>query len=136
MATFTTEQEVYDVIGEFLTEVTKDPELRPKFVNADTTFHVIYDDPSAEMFVDCTVDPPQVITGPPDRDAEIELRMAADDGHLFWLGKLNMTVALAKGRVKVKGPISKILKLLPAMRPAFPKYKVFLQSHGHGEKVA
>ena len=41
-------------------------------------------------------------------------------------GKLNMALALAKGKVKVQGPISKIMKLLPAMRPAFPKYKAFL----------
>jgi hypothetical protein len=37
-----------------------------------------------------------------------------------------MALALAKGKVQVKGPISKIMKLLPAMRPAFPKYKAFL----------
>jgi hypothetical protein len=41
-----------------------------------------------------------------------------------------MALALAKGKVKVKGPISKIMKLLPAMRPAFPKYKVFLDERG------
>lgn len=135
MATFASEQEVYDVIGGFLEEITKDPELRPKFVASETSFHVIYDDPSAEMVVDCTVDPPVVKTGT-GAEAEIELRMTADDGHQFWLGKLNMTIALAKGRVKVKGPISKILKLLPAMRPAFPKYRVYLESHGFADKVA
>ena len=87
MATFANAQQVYDTIGMFLDQLTKDPEIGPKFV-------------------------------------------AADDGHAFWLGELNMALALAKGKVKVTGPISKIMKLLPAMRPAFPKYKAFLSERG------
>lgn len=130
MATFASPREVYDTIGAFLEQITKDEELRPKFVAADTSFHVIYSDPECDMLVDCTVDPPVVTMAPSDVKSEIELTMAADDGHQFWLGQLNMALALAKGKVKVKGPISKIMKLLPAMRPAFPKYKAFLAERG------
>ena len=66
----------------------------------------------------------------PGTETEITLEMAADDGNAFWMGELNMALALAKGKVKVAGPISKIMKLLPAMRPAFPKYKAFLAERG------
>ena len=77
------------------------------------------------------LDPPVMTMNPdPATPTEITLEMAADDGHKFWLGELNMALALAKNRVKVSGPISKIMKLLPAMRPAFPKYKVFLEERG------
>jgi len=131
MATFANAQQVYDTIGLFLDQITKDPELGPKFVAADTSFLVQYSDPDCSMLVDATVDPPVVTMNPdPARETEISLAMAADDGHDFWLGNLNMALALAKGKVKVTGPISKIMKLLPAMRPAFPKYKVFLEERG------
>ncbi|HLF40844.1 MAG TPA: SCP2 sterol-binding domain-containing protein [Acidimicrobiia bacterium] len=126
-------QEVYDTIGAFLDQITKDEDMRPKFVAADTSFHVVYTDPDCDMLVDCTVDPPVVTLAPgDDAKAEIELEMAADDGHEFWLGKMNMALALAKGKVKVKGPISKIMKLLPAMRPAFPKYRLFVDAGAGG----
>ena len=131
MATFANAQQVYDNIGTFLEQITKDEDLRPKFVAAETSFLVKYSDPESSMFVDCTVDPPVVTMDPGDDiNSEIELEMAADDGHAFWMGELNMALALAKGKVKVKGPISKIMKLLPAMRPAFPKYKAFLNDKG------
>jgi putative sterol carrier protein len=131
MATFANAQQVYDTIGLFLDQITKDPELGPKFVAADTSFLVQYTDPDCTMLVDATVDPPVVTMNPdPAAETEISLAMAADDGHDFWLGNLNMALALAKGKVKVTGPISKIMKLLPAMRPAFPKYKAFLEERG------
>lgn len=131
MATFANAQQVYDTIGLFLDQITKDPELGPKFVAADTSFLVKYTDPECTMLVDATIDPPVVTMNPdPATEAEITLEMAADDGHEFWLGNLNMALALAKSKVKVSGPISKIMKLLPAMRPAFPKYKAFLTERG------
>jgi hypothetical protein len=131
MATFANAQQVYDTIGLFLDQITKDPELGPKFVAADTSFLVKYTDPECTMLVDATIDPPVVTMNPdPAIETEISLEMAADDGHEFWLGKLNMALALAKGKVKVTGPISKIMKLLPAMRPAFPKYNAFLAERG------
>jgi hypothetical protein len=131
MATFANAQQVYDTIGLFLDQITKDPELGPKFVAADTSFLVKYTDPECTMLVDATIDPPVVTMNPdPATETEITLEMAADDGHQFWLGNLNMALALAKSKVKVNGPISKIMKLLPAMRPAFPKYKAFLDERG------
>jgi hypothetical protein len=131
MATFANAQQVYDTIGLFLDQLTKDPEIGPKFVAADTSFLVKYTDPECTMMMDTTVDPPVMTMNPePGIQTEITLEMAADDGHRFWLGELNMALALAKNRVKVSGPISKIMKLLPAMRPAFPKYKVFLGERG------
>jgi len=131
MATFANAQQVYDTIGLFLDQITKDPELGPKFVAADTSFLVKYTDPECTMLVDATIDPPVVTMNPdPATETEITLEMAADDGHQFWLGNLNMALALAKSKVKVSGPISKIMKLLPAMRPAFPKYKAFLEERG------
>jgi hypothetical protein len=131
MATFANAQQVYDTIGLFLDQLTKDPEIGPKFVAADTSFLVRYTAPDCTMMMDATVDPPVMTMNPdPGTPTEITLEMAADDGHQFWLGNLNMALALAKSRVKVSGPISKIMKLLPAMRPAFPKYKAFLEERG------
>jgi len=92
-------------------------------------------DPDCQILVDCTCDPPRVVTAPTGETAEIELFMSADDAHRFWQGNLNATIALAKKQVKVKGPLSKLMKLLPAIQPAFPRYKAYLQENGHADKL-
>jgi putative sterol carrier protein len=135
MATFQDAQEVYDVLGAFLDEITKAPDLRAKFVSANTSFMVNQTDPECQILVDCTTDPPRVITAPSGETAEIQMFMTADDAHKFWQGKLNATIALAKKQIKVKGPLSKLMKLLPAVQPAFPRYRAYLEDKGHGDKL-
>jgi putative sterol carrier protein len=136
MATFQTADEVYEIFGKFLMQLTQEPDMRPKFVAADTSFLVNYSDPESRILVDCTCDPPQVVTDPPaDANAEIRLGMSADDGHKFWLGKLNMTVALAKKQVRVSGPMAKMMKLLPALKPGFARYRTYLEQNGYTDKV-
>lgn len=136
MATFQTAEEVYETLGAFLDEITKSPDLKGKFCSANTSFLVTQTDPDSRILVDCTVDPPRVVNDPgPDDDGEIHMFMSSDDAHRFWQGKLNATIALAKKQIKVQGPLSKLMKLLPAMQPAFGRYRAFLTEHGHGDKV-
>jgi hypothetical protein len=136
MPTFKDTDEVYAVQGTFLDQVTKDEVLRPKFVGANTSFLVHYTEPDALILVDCTQDPPVVTTGvPADTKAEIALTMGADEGHQFWLGRLNMTAAMARRKVSISGSMKKAMKLLPAMKPAFPRYKAFLEANGHQDKL-
>ena len=39
-------------------------------------------------------------------------------------------IALAKGLIKAKGPMPKVLKLLPLLKPAYAAYPDWAQSHG------
>ena len=136
MSMFRSAEEVYETLGSFMEQTTKEPDMRPKFTGADTTFLVECTDPDCAILVDCTQDPPLVTTGPAAGiQAEIRIGMSADDAHRFWQGKLNMTVALAKKQVSVSGPMGKMMKLLPAMRPAFPRYRQFLEAAGHSDKI-
>jgi hypothetical protein len=53
-----------------------------------------------------------------------------DTARRFWLGNGNATVALARGQMKAKGPVAKILKLVPLVRPVFPRYRAILEQAG------
>jgi putative sterol carrier protein len=136
MGTFTDADDVYKTVGAFLEDITASDDIGPKFAASKTSFHIHYSDPTADMLVDCTGDKPSVRCGDGvGEGAEIQLTMNADDGHRFWLGKLNMTIAMAKGQVKAKGPIPKILKLVPLTKILFPRYRDSLVRSGRTDLV-
>ena len=49
--------------------------------------------------------------GPTDLVPEIVIRTDADTMRQFCRGDLNLTAALARGQVKARGPVAKLLKL-------------------------
>jgi putative sterol carrier protein len=71
-----------------------------------------------------------VIQGDCDLNADVSMSMKADVAHQFWLGKINLVSALAKGEIKATGPIPKILKLLPAIKPLYDEYPKILRENG------
>ena len=75
----------------------------------------------------------QVDLGPTDLEPEVVMTMDADTAHKFWLGKVNVTVALARGQMKAKGPVAKILKLVPLVKPVFPRYQKMLADAGRDD---
>ena len=131
MPVFKDDQEVYQYIGRLFKDLTDDPELSPKFRRADTIVQYRYSNPESQITVKMKEgEEGQVDLGPSDLDPEIVMTMEADTAHKFWLGKVNVTMALAKGQMKAKGPVAKILKLVPLTKPIFPRYKAQLEEQG------
>jgi putative sterol carrier protein len=123
--------EVYQYIGKLFEDLTTDEELSPKFRKANTTVQYQYRNPESQITVRMTEDEePKVDCGSTDMEPEVVMSMEADTAHKFWLGKVNVTVALARGQMKAKGPVAKILKLVPLVKPVFPRYREQLAKAG------
>jgi putative sterol carrier protein len=128
---FKDEQEVYQFIGRLFQELAEDEELGPRFRKADTIVQYQYSNPDSRITVKMKDgEEGQVDLGPTDLEPEIVMTMEADTAHKFWLGKVNVTMALAKGQMKAKGPVAKILKLVPLVKPVFPLYQKMLEESG------
>jgi putative sterol carrier protein len=131
MGYFKDTQEVYDTIGKLFQELADDEELAPKFRKANTI--VLYDfrEPDSKITVRLQEGQPgDVDFGESAMEPEVTMSMDADTAHKFWLGKVNVTVALARGQIKAKGPVAKILKLVPLTKPVFPRYQAQLVAQG------
>ena len=136
MAYFKDDQEVYEYIGKLFEDLSVDPELSPKFRKADTIVQYQYRNPESQITVKMMENEDgQVDLGPTELDPEVVMTMEADTAHKFWLGKVNVTVALARGQMKAKGPVAKILKLVPLVKPVFPRYKAQLEADGREDLV-
>jgi putative sterol carrier protein len=136
LAYFKDDKEVYDTIGKLFKELAEDEELAPKFRKANTIVQYDYREPESKITVRLQEDQPgDVDFGDTDMEPEVVMSMEADTAHRFWLGKVNVTVALARGQIKAKGPVAKILKLVPLTKPIFPRYKAQLEADGRGDLV-
>jgi putative sterol carrier protein len=133
---FKDDQEVYQYIGRLFTELADDDELGPKFRKADTIVQYQYKNPDSQITVKMKDGQEgQVDFGPTDMQPEIVMIMDADTAHKFWLGKVNVTMALARGQMKAKGPVAKILKLVPLVKPVFPRYQKMLEEEKRDDLV-
>ncbi len=131
MAYFKDADEVYEFIGKLFKDLGDDPELGPKFRKANTIVQYQYSNPDSAITVKMIEgDSPDVDLGDTTMEPEVVMTMDADTAHRFWLGKVNVTVALARGQMKAKGPVAKILKLVPLVKPVFPRYRALLEQDG------
>jgi putative sterol carrier protein len=123
--------EVYQFIGKLFEDLAVDDELAPKFRKANTIVQYQYRNPDSQITVRLQEGQEgQVDLGETTMEPEVVMSMEADTAHKFWLGKVNVTVALARGQMKAKGPVAKILKLVPLVKPVFPRYRKMLEEAG------
>ena len=136
MPYFKDDAEVYQFIGRLFEELAEDEELSPKFRRANTVVQYQYRNPESQITVDLREDSDgKVDCGATDLEPEVVMSMEADIAHKFWLGGVNVTVALARGQMKAKGPVAKILKLVPLVKPVFPRYRQLLEDAGRTDLV-
>jgi putative sterol carrier protein len=128
VAYFRDADEVYKYIGRLFEQLAEDEELGPKFRKANTIVQYQYRDPESQITVQLQEgEDGRVDCGETSLEPEVVMTMDADTAHRFWLGKVNVTVALARGQMKAKGPVAKILKLVPLTKPVFPRYRALLE---------
>jgi hypothetical protein len=131
---FKNEQEVYEHLGALFVGLNADPELAPQFRAANTIVQYVYRNPDSRITVKLLEDEEgQVDLGPTTLEPEVVMTMDADVAHRFWLGKVNVTIAIARGQIRTKGPVAKILKLVPLVKPVFPRYRAQLEAAGRGD---
>ncbi len=136
MAYFKDDAEVYATIGKLFEDLAVDDELGEQFRKANTIVRYEYTKPDSVITVRLQEGQPgDVDFGESEMEPEITMKMEADTAHRFWLGQVNVTVALARGKIKAQGPINKLLKLVPLTKPIYPRYKAQLEAHGRGDLV-
>ena len=137
MTVFQDSNELYDVLMPFYESLTTDPDIGPKFVKANTSFRINHTAPEGTFLLDATQNPAVLAVGDAARAGEpvVDLTMSCDDAHRFWLGKLNLPVALATRKVKVNGGVASLMGLIPALSPAHEKYRAHLITLGRSTEV-
>ncbi len=133
MGTFKDAGELYECIGRMLELAVDDPNIVEATKDGDLVIKLHYSDPAATLLVDFPSRTVKTGAAAEEPSPTVVLRMTADDGHRFWLGRLNLTLAMAQRKVKMEGSAAKALKLLPLTKPLFASYEALLRERGRDD---
>lgn len=127
MGIFSSTDKMYEVLGELWNSLLQDEEVSKKFSEANIVIKFSINNPSGEIWL---LPEGKVILGKCNSKPDVEMFLSGDDCHKFWMQELKLPIALATRKIKAKGPINKILKLLPMLKPAYERYPAIASKHG------
>jgi len=114
-----TKETATDLFGDLWTKMVEG-EFGQKLKENEITIKYEIHDPEMTMYVDhtgCCFEEEAK-----EKVAVVLMKMALDTAHKIWLKDLNVPKALALRQIKAKGPIGKVLQLLPLLKPGQAMY--------------
>jgi putative sterol carrier protein len=126
MAVFKNTEHLYEVLGGFWKALNDRPDFSTSLKEANVQIKYEISDPSAIIWVG----PDGVEFGEQNLKADVTMQLAGDVCHAFWKKELSLPVALAMRKIKSKGSISKVMKLLPVLKPAYEMYPEYMKKYG------
>jgi hypothetical protein len=130
MPYFESGERLQEVLGGFFRTLVDDPNIGKKLKESKMIIKFNYSDPALSITIDCSKEPIHLSFNDTATKPEVEMSMKADVAHRFWFGKVNLLAALTRREMVAKGPIPKVLKLLPVIKPAYDLYPKYLQEKG------
>ena len=143
MAVFKDATEMGEIMGGFFGSVSKlaadgDPTMQAvqaALAKNDMVLKFVWKDPELTLTIDATTDPMDILLDDNTREAVATFSLTGDAAHEFWHGKVNLPKALTTKKIIAKGPIPKILKLLPTIKPLYDAYPQYLKDIGRSDLV-
>jgi hypothetical protein len=109
--------------------IKADEMIAKQLLQSKLTISFIYKEPDSKITLDCSDgEQLKVFIGEPNFKPAVEMTMKSDLAHDFWLGKVNIPLAIIAGKIISKGPANKALALLPVIKPAFNFYPEIYKS--------
>jgi hypothetical protein len=130
MPVFRDTQHMYEILGQLFTKLLEDEVVSKKFNEENINVQFVINDPDGEIWLLHGDEKPSLALGETDAEPHVVMWLSGDDCHNFWLQKLKLPVALAKRKVKAKGPMNKILGMLPLLKPAYEAYPKICEENG------
>jgi len=135
MRTFRDTEQLYRVLDTLFRRLSDRREVVSALLAGRFVLRFHYTEPDGQITIDMTGQELSWEVGESSLTPALELFQSADVAHDFWLGELNVPLAIASRKVISRGDITKALALLPAVKPAFPIYREVLSELGLGHTV-
>ena len=127
MAVFKNKNLVEELFGELWWKMINETEFGPRIKKDGLSIMYKVNDPDVVMFVDG--DGPLFGAEAEKKVPMVIMKMSGDTVHQFWLKKLNIPKALALRHIKAKGPVVKVLQLVPMLKPGQVLYPGYCEKY-------
>ena len=143
MAYFKDAGECDDILGGFFRKTSEgvsqgDAELvriQNRLAEIGLIVKFVWRDPELSLLLDFTQNPFAVNTNDDTTNPTATFTLTADEAHRFWHGKVNLAKALTTKAIVARGPIPKILRLLPTIEPMYKRYPLYLKERGREDLI-
>jgi putative sterol carrier protein len=127
MAIFKDTKMVQDLFGELWTKMINETEFGKKLKESELSILFMTEDPEVVMYID--INGPLFGEEAKAKTPVVIMKMSGDTVHKFWLKQINVPKALALRQIKAKGPVGKILQILPLLKPGFALYPEYCKKY-------
>jgi alkyl sulfatase BDS1-like metallo-beta-lactamase superfamily hydrolase len=132
MPFYATPDHLYSTLGETLTRAqTYAPGAAKAVIQSKLIIQMLFTDPQAELLVNGRRNPFQIEYGATKLRPELELRLAADTFHQILLKEIEIKTAVARGMIKVRGPVWRLASFGPVIEAGQQVYPLVLQDLGN-----
>ncbi|MFX1482051.1 MAG: SCP2 sterol-binding domain-containing protein [Promethearchaeota archaeon] len=134
MPSFESKEQFMNVFNKFWVKAREHTEIMEKLTNSKVVVRFDVEDPEVHMTINFRDPGPNgeigTLTFDSDVEPEISVWSKSETTNKFWQGKLNTTVAMATGKVKLQGSVSKALGLLSKIKSLYSVYPEVLKEEG------
>lgn len=137
MSVFTSTDELHAIMEDLWNMIRESEDMADKLIASRLVVQFRYREPEGLLTIDCSDGKEmKIYVGHTQIKPIIEMSMKADIAHEFWLGKVNVPMALMMGKIVSRGPTPKALALLPVIKPAYTIYPKVLEVRGKNSQLA
>ncbi|HOX27826.1 MAG TPA: SCP2 sterol-binding domain-containing protein [bacterium] len=136
---FKNKDEFVKTLTALFERLKSDPKVGPDVAKAKIAIRFEYSDLGVSVLIngrDKPADPKDYLSYEWDgksTEPDVTMSNSADFCHRFWHGKENPVMAIALGKIKIKGDAAKAMALLPAIKPAYKIYPQVLKEIGRSD---
>ena len=130
MTEFKSESEFREVMDRTFALMSEDPDMGPKLRDADTPQRFEFTD--VDLVVNIRAGGPEepnlswVWTDDIDWEPKVRMTMSSATANLYFQGKENIAIAIARRRIKAAGDVKAALAILPITKTLFPRYRAMI----------
>lgn len=135
MAAYADEAELLLYVGGMFSRALATPSLGDQLASTGVVLHHVCHDVGASLLLDLPNRRVHSGSEAAVTPANASLALSAADANRYWQGALNLTAALADGRARVGGAITRLLRCGPHPQQLRAHYWHVLRQHGRADLI-